>query len=368
MFLDINIQKNTLIIRLDNMGDVLMSSPAFTIIKEQSHSKITLLTSSKATQIARFLSSVDEVIGYDLPWLKNDGRFVENRMEVLQDIVHTVKSKKFDQCFIFSVYSQSILSSALIPWLAGIPMIAGYSRENPYQLLTHWVVEKEPFEIIRHQLKRDLYLLKELGFDTEHASLPKLHLPPSDRDMLFGFKPASPFLILHPGVSEKKREYPFKLWKTLIHKILNETEFNIVLTGDEKDAIKYGLLDIKTSKRIVNKMGKSNLTELTDWISVASGMICVNTGPAHIAMCLDTPLVVLYAETNPQHTPWSRFSKALFFSVPKEYQSKNFIVQHVIQQQYGERRKHPPQPKQILSSLHQVIQVKEKHKQKTKIS
>lgn len=366
MFLNINIQKNTLIIRLDNIGDVLMSSPAFRIIKEQSHSKITLLTSTQGARIAHLLPSVDEVIGYDLPWLKNNGKFEGGRMDVLQDIVRTVKSKKFDQCFIFSVYSQSILSSALIPWLAGIPMIAGYSRENPYQLLTHWVVEKEPFEIIRHQLKRDLYLLKELGFDTEHAPLPELHLTPGDRKIPFGLR-GQPFLILHPGVSEKKREYPFKLWKTLIHKLLDETEFNIVLTGDEKDAIKYGLLDIKTSKRIVNKMGKSNITELVDWISIASGMICVNTGPAHIAMCLDTPLVVLYAETNPQHTPWSRFSKALFFSIPKEDQSKNFIVQYVIHQQYGDRRKHPPQPKQILSSLHQVIQAKEKHMQKTKI-
>ena len=40
-----------------------------------------------------------------------------------------------------------------------------------------------------------------------------------------------------------------------------------------------------------------------------------NTGPAHIAAALGTPLVDLYALTNPQHTPWQSPSRVLYHDV-----------------------------------------------------
>jgi ADP-heptose:LPS heptosyltransferase len=45
-------------------------------------------------------------------------------------------------------------------------------------------------------------------------------------------------------------------------------------------------------------------------------LICNNSGPAHIAAALDTPVVVLYALTNPQHTPWQVASRVLNHDVP----------------------------------------------------
>jgi ADP-heptose:LPS heptosyltransferase len=41
-----------------------------------------------------------------------------------------------------------------------------------------------------------------------------------------------------------------------------------------------------------------------------------NTGPAHIAAAVGTPVVDLYALTNPQHTPWHVPSRVLFHDVP----------------------------------------------------
>jgi ADP-heptose:LPS heptosyltransferase len=62
--------------------------------------------------------------------------------------------------------------------------------------------------------------------------------------------------------------------------------------------------------------GCLNLAELAALIAEADLLISNNTGPAHIAAAVDTPVVDLYALTNPQHTPWQVRSRVLFHDVP----------------------------------------------------
>src|SRR5687767_15168284 len=85
--------KNLLCVRLDNMGDLLMSAPAITSLKESLHCKITVLTSSMAEPIAPYIPAIDEVIVFDVPWVKNDYDINEDNF---QRIVETLKQRNFD--------------------------------------------------------------------------------------------------------------------------------------------------------------------------------------------------------------------------------------------------------------------------------
>ena len=51
-------------------------------------------------------------------------------------------------------------------------------------------------------------------------------------------------------------------------------------------------------------VGHLDLGEMAALVSLAPVLIANNTGPVHIAAALRTPVVDLYALTNPQHTPW----------------------------------------------------------------
>src|SRR5687768_7805729 len=65
---------NLLCIRLDNMGDVIMSQPAMRALKGSVPGrKITLLTSSAGAAISPFIPEVDEIIAFDVPWVKETG-------------------------------------------------------------------------------------------------------------------------------------------------------------------------------------------------------------------------------------------------------------------------------------------------------
>ena len=62
--------KNVLVIRADNMGDVIKSGPAIRALKDTFRCRITLLTSKMGAPIAPHMPAVDDLIVADLPWVK----------------------------------------------------------------------------------------------------------------------------------------------------------------------------------------------------------------------------------------------------------------------------------------------------------
>ena len=123
--------KNILCIRPDNMGDLLMSSPAIRALKESFDCKITVLTSSMAASLAKHIPGIDELMIYDTPWVKNDS---PEAIEIFNKTVEQIKEKQFDAAVVFTVYSQNPLPSVMMTYLAGVPRRLAYCRENPYAI------------------------------------------------------------------------------------------------------------------------------------------------------------------------------------------------------------------------------------------
>src|SRR4051812_46146342 len=112
--------KNILCIRSDNMGDLIMSGPAIRALKQAFKCKITVLTSSMAAAVVKHMPEIDEAIIFDLPWVKTD-----SADDDLSGIISELRSRKYDGAVIFTVYSQSVLPSAMLAYQAGIPKILG---------------------------------------------------------------------------------------------------------------------------------------------------------------------------------------------------------------------------------------------------
>jgi ADP-heptose:LPS heptosyltransferase len=75
--------------------------------------------------------------------------------------------------------------------------------------------------------------------------------------------------------------------------------------------------------------GLFSIEEFVCLVKHAPVIISVNTGTVHIAASVGTPVVVLYAQTNPQHTPWGVPNKVLEFAVPAYLRSKNEVIAYV---------------------------------------
>ncbi|MVN20335.1 glycosyltransferase family 9 protein [Mucilaginibacter arboris] len=322
--------KNILVIRLDNMGDLLMSTPAIRALKETFKSKITVLTSSMAAGITPHIPEIDETITFDVPWVKTANASFSN---VFLKMVDVLKEKQFDAAIIFTVFSQNPMPAVMLAYLADIPKRLAYCRENPYELLTNWVPDEEPYTLIKHQVKRDLDLVATVGTKTSNdllsLKIPKAWNSAKEKLHKNSIDLQKPWIILHPGVSEIKRQYPTQNWIELGKRLIADFDCQVIITGSASEKKLTDEIQQGIGTNAFSVAGLLSLDEFICLIKEASLLIAVNTGPVHIAAATQTPVIVLYAQTNPQHTPWKTPNKVLFFEVPEALQSKNEVLKFV---------------------------------------
>ena len=104
--------------------------------------------------------------------------------------------------------------SALLCYLAGIPLRLAHCRENPYQLLTDWVAEPEPERLVRHEVRRQLDLVAAVGCRPADERL-AIRVPDRARGArrrpgceATGSDRGRPWVVIHPGATAPSRRYP----------------------------------------------------------------------------------------------------------------------------------------------------------------
>jgi lipopolysaccharide heptosyltransferase II len=336
------------------MGDVIMSSPAFRALKASFDCKITLLTSSAGNLIAPFISSIDDVIVFNVPWVKTEA---QGNAEVLE-LVQELKQRRFDAAIIFTVLSQNPLPAAMLTYMAGIPIRVGYCRENPYELLTHWVPDREPYEFVQHQVRRDLFLAEVCDAKVEDAPL-QLDLGRCKTRIhsivkKVGIVDDKPWIVVHPGVSEKKREYPEESWIDLL-KMVSALDYQIVITGAGSERDLANRIASAVGQNVFSAAGVLDISEFICLIAYSPVVISVNTSTIHIAAATETPVIVLYALTNPQHTPWKALGKVIPFDIPENGRSKNQVIEF-LRQEYYRDGVYFPTPSEVFQSLLDVLE------------
>lgn len=304
--------------------------------------------------MAQLMSYIDEVMIFDSPWMKPKEGNGQGNGQMLGQFSDELRQKHFDACVIFTVCSQSALPAAMLAWEANIPKRLAYCRENPYHLLTDWIPDKEPYELIKHQVERDMDLVKWIGAPAATTAI-EINLDRYVISSAFrklkqeGLDKSKPFLVLHTGVSEEKREYPTHLWIEL-GKLLSQKDLQLVFTGSDAEQDKCSAVCKQVGTGVFNLSGKLDLAEFAAVLSLSSLVVTVNTCTVHLASALQKPVVVLQARTNPQHTPWMTPNKVLDFSIDDRLKSKNSILNYIDHRYYADFKDFPT-AEQIYNSI-----------------
>jgi lipopolysaccharide heptosyltransferase II len=314
--------KRILCVRLDRLGDILMTTPAIHALRTSAPGRhVTLLTSSVGAMAAPHLSDVDDVIAYDAPW---HGFAPSARAPADLAIQRRLEQGRFDAAVVFTVYSQSALPAAMLCYWAGIPRRLAHCRENPYGLLTDWVCDTEPQSGVRHEVERQLALVAKIGAHCADTRM-RFEVGVRGREALAarlaerGIAPDGPWFVIHPGASAPSRRYPPERFGEVAARLARASSWPIVLTGsaDEAPLIQELIAHAgpPARARLHDLSGLLSIDELGALIESAAVLITNNSGPVHLASALATPVVDLYALTNPQHTPWQTEQRVLFHDV-----------------------------------------------------
>jgi lipopolysaccharide heptosyltransferase II len=314
---------NVLAVRLDALGDVLMTTPALRALKNSVPGRrIALLTSAAAAEAAACVPEVDETIVYDAPWIKATAPRPNSRPEF--EMAHWLRRRRFDAAVIFTVYSQNPLPSAMLCYLAEIRRRLAHCHENPYQLLTDWVPDPEPASGVRHEVRRQLDLVATVGCRTENERL-SLQVPTAARESVarwldaHGIDNTELWVVIHPGATAPSRRYQPEGFAAAARRLHQLTGCRIVFTGSAEESDLVESIREAMEAPSESLAGRLTLAELAALLERAPLLIANNTGPVHVAAAVGTPVVDLYALTNPQHTPWQVPCRVLSHDVPCKY-------------------------------------------------
>jgi len=290
-----------LAIRLDNIGDVVMLSPALQTLRETYPSaRITLMASPAGSQVYPLLPWVDDLLTWRSIWQEISlGAGMDPSRE--RDLVSLLQLCKFDAALIFTSFSQSPYPPAYVCFLAGIPIRASQSREFGGGLLTHWI---KPENDTGHQVDRNLYLLEQLGIPVRDR---RIRLSISKRveqnvDEILsraGILPQSPFMVLAPGASCSARRYPPHRFEEVAETLVSCTQTPMILVGSRGEMSQFKpLLDLtRRNRQVISLIGQTSVQELAGVIARSRLVICNNSAPLHLAEAFERPLVVLYSGT-----------------------------------------------------------------------
>ena len=312
--------RRLLAVRVDNLGDMLMTTPALAAAKASVPGlHVTLLGGEGVTALAPHLPMVDDVIAACVPWVRHeDGDPMDDDMA----LVARLAAGRFDAAVIFTVCTQSALPAATLCRLAGIPLRLAHVRENPYHLLTDWAPEGDlHIAQAHHEVRRQLDLVAGIGWQVDDERL-RFALRQEDIAVVDGLLAqddsprGTPLLVVHVGASAPSRRWPPERFGQAAAEIARATGARAVFTGsaDEVPLVESARAAMRRPSRSL--AGRLSLGELGALVARARLVLTNNSGPAHLAAALGTPVVDLYALTNPQHTPWQVPSRVLNHDVP----------------------------------------------------
>ncbi|GAB2628640.1 glycosyltransferase family 9 protein [Streptomyces capparidis] len=275
-----------MVVRLDSAGDVLLAGPAVRAVAA-SGARVTLLCGPQGAAAGHLLPGVAEVLVWDAPWVGFEPPPL--READVWDLVGTLAARRFRHALVLASHHQSPLPAALLLRLAGVGRIAADSEHYPGSLLDlrH---RRRPG---RHEAEAALDLAVAAGFALPPGDDGGLAvLPPPDVRPLTGDEP---YVVVHPGAQVPARA-PGPARAASAVRALAAAGHRVVVTGGPGER---ALTARVAGGHAVDLGGRTDLAALSGVLARASAVVAGNTGPAHLAAAVGTPVVCLFAPVVP---------------------------------------------------------------------
>jgi ADP-heptose:LPS heptosyltransferase len=281
---------HVLVARLDSDGDVLLAGPAVRAVAAGA-GQVSLLVGPRGRAAAALLPGVDRILVHRAEWIDPEPGPLDRDRTL--GLVARVAGLGVDQAIVLTSFHQSPLPLALLLRLAGVPVVAAISEDYPGSLLD--VRHRVGDDV--HEVERALSLVATLGYA----------LPPGDDGALrvtrSGGLPVAcaalrPYVVVHPGASVAARAWAPDRCGALVSALVAGGR-RVVVTGAATERTLTARVAGPPRPAVVDLGGYTTLPELAEVLAAADAIVVGNTGPAHLAAAVGTPVVSLHAPTVP---------------------------------------------------------------------
>jgi lipopolysaccharide heptosyltransferase II len=279
--------ENILFIRVDRIGDMVLSTPAFEAIKiKWPKARLTLMASKANAPIVKNNPYVDEVIIYD--------RFatLPEKIRILKGL----RARHFDLAI--DPHDDYEMKTAWMAWMSGAGHRIGYAAYGREVLFN---ISIPATTVNQHFVDTALALIKHIGvtFDNRH---PSINLGEEERlwakQWVIEKGLRNRMLVaVHPGAFYETQRWPTEYFADLIRLIREQTKAEVIIFGGPADAAV--IEDILS--RLYHPVVVSIQSDIRSFLALLSScriLVCNNSGPLHCAVAINVHSISFMGPTD----------------------------------------------------------------------
>lgn len=300
-------KENILLVNITRLGDMLQATPTISGMKQENpDAKITVLVEKQFDEVCHFLPDIDEVVSIDLGMtvrsLAREEEGIVDAYEYVDEVVNSLRSKKFDYCLNMS----SSAYTALLLRTIGIKRRGGWAADDEgYRVIeSDWarLFATSVFHQNRQFNSLNLVDIFRCSADVEkHPQKLQIKILPEALEYVdgliasHGFTNTGPLISIQAGASQGKRQWAPENFVRLVNYLTTKENARIVLTGSKKELDIINPIIAGTDKKnVMLAVGRTSIPQLAALLHRSSVLVTGDTGPMHVSVAAGTPVVSLF--------------------------------------------------------------------------
>jgi lipopolysaccharide heptosyltransferase II len=299
--------RRILAVKLDHIGDVILSLPAIKMLQTRfPKAHITMLIGKWAKPIVEKFSQIDDILTFDFFFEESEKGKRKLTTKEMKHLGNMLQSHNFDLAIDLRRHHET----REILKLSGARYLAGYCTGGDDDWLTMSLELSEEIQDIATQSNK-LHITAQLcqlvqALTTKHPSteppimsIPKLtlekELPSVER---YSHLLQAKFLVgIHPGAGGPLKQWPIPYFSRLADLLIERFDAQVVLFGGkkEKQPVSQIFSQMKHKGKAVSLAGETSLEEFMAAVRYCHLFIGNDSGPCHIAGILDVPTLAIFS-------------------------------------------------------------------------
>ena len=309
---DASVVRRALVIKLRHHGDVLLTSPVFTVLKRAASGvEIDALVYQDTAPMLEGHPAITAIHAIDRNW-KRQGLLAQATAE--RGLLAALRARRYDLVVHLTEHPRGAwLTRLLRPRYSVARDLEGAHRLWRTSF-THYY--RLPRTTPRHTVECNLDALRRIGFQPDPSEKQLVMRPDAASAARVnallaqhGLAPQA-FVQLHPGSRWLFKCWPAQNYAGLLERLAGDG-MRVALTG-APDPRERALVDAilaatsaATRARVVDLTGQLSLRELAALTREARAFVGVDSAPMHIAAAMDTPCVALFGPSGDiEWGPW----------------------------------------------------------------
>ena len=297
--------RRIVLLQLDHLGDAVLSTGLVAELRRRwPQARIEVLASESNAEVFAALPEVDRV------HLSRANRFARRRLRRIGWVTSLVywglrlRWRGVD----LGIDVRGEFPLALILWLSGARIRLGWNCGGGGFLLTHSPQHQHG----RPEMESRRALLAELGVvpapgGADSFARPRFTAPePIRRQIAAQWQQSErlraaygPRVALHLGAGSAAKRWPVEYWRELVRRLRDELDARVALVGGGGErSTALALLGERPIQGVVNLTGVLSIAELAAALAETELFVGGDSGPAHLAAAVGTPVIALFSGTN----------------------------------------------------------------------